>query len=351
MGEFIAVSAALAVGLLGGFILARLTGRRVSAQTAADTTETAPATAEFVESVSRFAGAVAPVWSDQIELCRVQMDTAMSDMTAEFAGIVDQLDRVLTTSAEVAGADQGQAFDRGRERLGDVVTTLDALLATKRQNLDDLGMLRDLSGELSDMANAVTGIAGQTKLLALNAAIEAARAGESGAAFRVVALEVRNLADRARGMSESIAAKVNTVGGAIDDVLTRARDNVAAEQAAEGEMREVLDDLHGVVSGLREIATRLEDAAVGVRTEVSQSLVSMQFQDRIGQVLSHVRDSISEVPQLVAESIGDSTQALKPLDPDVVLDRLAATYTMQDELDAHRSGVATEARESEITFF
>lgn len=351
MVETLLILLALAVGGAGGYLV----GRR---RPEPSIVEHAMPVRAYARSVADFAGAVAPVWTAQIESCRSQMETAISDVSNQFGGIVDDLDSVLASSTAAVGGDQGHAFDRGRSRLNGVVSTLDSTIALKHESLNELRSLMQLNEELKQMATEVGEIAGQTNLLALNASIEAARVGAAGAAFGVVAMEVRQLADRSREASERIATKVANVGGAITSVLSNAESSAENERtavaAANDDVQAVLDDLQSVMAEARDSSSRLETAAIGIRSEIANSLVSLQFQDRVTQVLEHLRDNIDRFPELVAGSVGDPATEGEPLplDSTALLDELARDYTMQEEREAHGSGSAAgKVAESEITFF
>jgi methyl-accepting chemotaxis protein len=348
MVEFLLLLALLAGGA-GGYVAG--TRRRQSV----DADPEPRGALQYQRSVADFASTVAPVWSAQVDTSRTQMETAVHGVTAQFGGIVENLDSVLQSSTEAVGGDVGQVFHRSRQRLDDVVGTLNNAVEMKRAALEDLRALLTLNEELKQMAAEVTGIAAQTHLLALNAAIEAARVGKAGAAFGVVALEVRSLADRSLSTSKRISVKVSGIGSAIDNVLTKAeadaeREDLAVTEA-NGEVSEVIGDLQTLVTGFQDSSSQLESAAVGIREQIGASLVDLQFQDRVCQVLEHLRDNIELFPAVVAESPTTDDGRLRPLDPHGLLEDLAKNYTMEEERLAHSTGGAAQRTESEITFF
>jgi len=119
---------------------------------------------------------------------------------------------------------------------------------------------------------------------------------------------------------------------------------------ANSDVQAVLDDLQSVMEESRDSSSRLETAAIGIRSEIANSLVSLQFQDRVTQVLEHLRDNIDRFPELVTDPAPDGEP--KPLDSTALLDELARDYTMQEERQAHGSGAAAhKVAKSEITFF
>ena len=308
-----------------------------------------------VASINRLTGALSPVWSAQIESGRTQMEQAISVLTEQFAAIVEKLDTVLASSAGALGDHQGGAFERSRERLGAVIGTLDAALSAKRQAVTDLRTLLGFNDELRQMSSEVSAIAAQTNLLALNASIEAARIGKAGAAFGVVADEVRQLAEHSIGTSTRMAEKVGRVGSTIAGVLGTVEENAEKEDhavaGANAEVAEVLADLQEMMTGFSDSSADLEQAAIGIRTDIGQSLTNLQFQDRVCQVLEHVRDSIAQFTEAVVDADRRARADEPPIDPDELVRAISASYTMAEEHQAHESGAAATVQDSEITFF
>ncbi|GAA3150154.1 hypothetical protein GCM10010466_46590 [Planomonospora alba] len=354
MAEPIQLLLVLVLGGVLGYGFASARARRAVRARQVSAAAPAPDTPAHLHLITDLATKVAPVWSAQIDSSRAQMETAVSGLAEQFGGIVSNLDEVLASSAVVLDDGDGGAFERSRKRLGDVVGTLDDTLAVKRRASQELHTLLGLNEELKRMAAEVTGIAGQTHLLALNASIEAARVGAAGAAFGVVASEVRQLADRSLGISERMETKVTGIAEAIESVLTAAQESAEREDhavaQANDEVQGVLEDLLSVVSTVRDSSAQLENAAVGIRAEINEAIVNLQFQDRVGQVLQHLRDNIDRLPELIART-REAEPGGASLDAEALLKALAEDYTMHEERQAHHSGAVARVRESEITFF
>jgi methyl-accepting chemotaxis protein len=278
------------------------------------------------------------------------MDDAVTELTARFNGIVELLDTVLASSRYGVVAETGNVFDLSRLQLGEVVSTLQLALDYKRQVVEDLRALLTLNEDMKAMTAEVGRIASQTHLLALNAAIEASHIGEAGAAFAVVAMEVRQLATLSGQAAQRIAGRTEDINAAISSTYSAAEEKVQVEGRAVAEanakVQAVLDDLMRLVEGLRDSSEQLGDAAEGIRQQIGTSIVQFQFQDRISQVLSHLRDSIELMPAVLDPSTG--AERVRPAE---MLEMLSESYTTVEEHLTHTSGAPAEVRESVVTFF
>jgi methyl-accepting chemotaxis protein len=317
---------------------------------------------DYLAARERFGDAVIPVWCRHIENSRSQMEEAVSDLASRFSNIVDKLDNAVhVSSADCAGgASITDVFSHSEKRLGSVVTSMKSAMSSKQAMLAQIKDLERFTRELRGMAEGVASIAAQTNLLALNAAIEAARAGPAGRGFAVVAQEVRQLSMRSAETGKEITNRVGLISSAILAASQAADQSSEAEdksmQSAEGMIDAVLSEFRQITDALVEQSEQLKQNSVGIQGEVGEALVQLQFQDRVSQVMAHVRENMEQLPAVLRENrdIYVAGGQLEPLDPDRLMHELQKTYAMAEEHAVHsgaRLAAPAAAEADEITFF
>lgn len=311
---------------------------------------------------------VLPVWSSQIEMARSQTEQGINDLASRFANLSQRLQSAVSASQSSAS---GDGVTKGVVALlNDSQTELNAIIASLRSSLQEKEeLLQEVHGlsrfteALQQMAKDVGAIAQQTNLLAINAAIEAARAGEVGRGFAVVASEVRMLSKQSGETGKKIADTVETVNKAIANTLQVSRQY--AEQDArmvshsEQVIETVLGEFHGTANDLSHSADVLRQESQLIQGEISDVLVALQFQDRVSQMLCHVRDDQGKLGQTLGQGVDAIADGIapQPIDTDAWLDALASTYTTQEQYAMHGSGghasaqVSAPSSSAEITFF
>lgn len=362
----VGVAALVVAGICGTLLQRKLESgieQRVQSARAEAAAELRGEVEQYTDGLQTLGTEVLPVWSRQIELSRAQMEEAVCELTAQFAGIVEKLEAAVAASNAAASDLEGggstvSVFSTCEARLSEVVSSLKAAMQNKQAMLAEVNGLLDFIVELKQMAVDVAGIADQTNLLALNAAIEAARAGEVGRGFAVVADEVRKLSTLSKETGTRISAKVETISNAISGAV-RAADQTAANEEqsvtrSEEAIHLVLDDFRQVTESLIQSSGVLREQSAGIKDEIADAMVQLQFQDRVSQVLSHVRDNIGSVPERLEQSYADVRHGgrLQPIDAQHILEELQRTYAMAEEREIHGGGsVQAQQQEDDITFF
>jgi methyl-accepting chemotaxis protein len=316
------------------------------------------ATAEGLQAVCLEA---VPIWARQVESSRSQTEQAIVALTERFSGIYGKLEEAVRASEQAAGdlADGSQdsalvVLNESEVELTRVIESLRATQLSRDQMLDQVRGLTGYTDALLSMAKEVAAIAAQTNLLALNAAIEAARAGEAGRGFAVVADAVRSLSSLSSETGQKMSATVDIINAAITRLVEVASSTAANDShsvaTSEAAIKQVLERFHGVTRRLSESTELLRHESLGIRDEISEVLVALQFQDRVSQILAHVRGNMEALHQHLLQC-RDSPEQWAQIDAQAWLAEMELTYATEEQRQIHHGASVNSARDQEITFF
>ncbi|HZW24868.1 MAG TPA: methyl-accepting chemotaxis protein [Gallionella sp.] len=326
-----------------------------------------PKKGRCIEGLDALCIDVLPVWYRQIDMARTHTEESTINLANRFATLSQGLEKAIhlsNGSGDGEGAGLVELLKECHGELNGVIASMRASLDGKQALLNEVQELSHLTESLKTMAADVGTIAGQTNLLALNAAIEAARAGEVGRGFAVVADEVRKLSTLSAEIGKKIAATVGTVNSAIAATL-QASEEYAREDAvmvgnSEQVIAQVLGRFEQAATGLDNSAEVLRQESQVIGAEISDVLVSLQFQDRVSQVLMHVRNDLEKLETKLSNCERDIARGALPMpfDARIWLSELSQTYTMPEQHAVHGGKSVgsigtpkTAAAETEITFF
>jgi methyl-accepting chemotaxis protein len=278
-----------------------------------------------------------------------QTEEAITHLTARFSGMQGLLRDAVGTSGREGETRLQQVIQDNRTQLSALVASLEEAQAQRTELLGKVGELANFTEQLQQMSSEVTSIANQTNLLALNAAIEAAHAREHGKGFAVVAEEVRKLSDRSGRAGQQITEKIQWMDHSLHGTLTAVDASTAREseliRAAEATILQVVSSFDGASGTLASSAAHLETVNAQVQAEIQETIYSLQFQDRVGQILRNVLRDMKKFEARERAAIGEAQVA-------AWLKELEGTYTTAEEKRHHEgahAGAATD--DSDITFF
>ena len=108
----------------------------------------------------------------------------------------------------------------------------------------------------------------------------------------------------------------------------------------------MLAEFKGITDALVSSTSLLRNESIGIQSEISEALVQLQFQDRVAQILSHVKPNIERLPDCLGEPEAALAQGRlpSPLNAAPLLAELEGSYAMVDERQAHRGSGKTDGK-------
>lgn len=215
---------------------------------------------------------------------------------------------VLSTQSQLAKVSESNV------ELAQVVHRLTETYVRRSRRLSVL--VEDVRG-LDRHVSAIEEVTRATKILALNAKIEAARAGAAGAAFAIVADEVRALSERSDKAAKAIGASIIQVTAELrevladDDVLADGEGAIDLSNLLAGEDNAFVREHGNVAQALRDLAqlineifgetvqaaARVEQTSAELTSRTTGAVGEVQFQDIGRQMIEHVTSIVDDMRQ------------------------------------------------------
>lgn len=304
-----------------------------------------------LKKMTELCQAIVPLWQGQLDDVIGQSSEAIENLTVRFADIVQALTQTLQDVEQLESGHSGtsiaEVIENSEQELGALNSNFQMILSSKVKLLNEVTQLQSFATELQTMAIDVQGIAGQTNLLALNAAIEAARAGESGRGFAVVADEVRTLSQRSSDTGQKMTDKVDGICSAMDTAVETTESQLEDEQsksdASQQLIQDVISRLNSLINSFSESSALLKTHTGEITTEINDILVSLQFQDRVTQILDHTKEEIARFSTLI-----NNPDDILNIDKAQWLKEMSQGYTTSSQRDLHAKSKLTSESNTQV---
>ncbi|NLM16979.1 MAG: HAMP domain-containing protein [Candidatus Riflebacteria bacterium] len=237
--------------------------------------------------------------ADNLQRTSLSLDH-FSESVQKVANLSDEAVKAVLHTTEVAD-NGGKTVKRSVSMIVKIKESVD--LATQV-----IQELNSASLQISEIANTISGISGQTNLLALNAAIEAAKAGDQGSGFKVVASEVRKLAEESADAAEAISIK-------IEDILIKTQNAVDSMSVGRARVddglkvvREVADNLDSIIINVDDVKNKITEINAVAQEQSENSLVMSKTIEEISSITKTTSDRLSVVANSVEQQTATVSQ-------------------------------------------
>lgn len=241
-----------------------------------------------------------------MERLRSVVRDATARLDGSFRGLQDVLTKHRDTLKSIADVvhqtnTQGQTFAGSAEAL--LQQFVEKIVRVSADSMRIMGQLSMLSGQVDGIVNCADDIdrlARETRFIAFNARIETHRAGEAGRTFKVVADEVKRLANASSTLSNQIRGLVSECRQQLGQLQE------TSSGLASHDMSQAVESHRGfanAIAKLGDINNALDTMLDRVDVNVAEAVRALQFEEVAAQLIATTMRRVEVMAQLSVRAL------------------------------------------------
>ncbi|NCS85829.1 MAG: HAMP domain-containing protein [Cyanobacteria bacterium] len=219
----------------------------------------------------------------------------------EITQSIEKVSESAQNAAQIARKSRLTAQE-GESVMDETVNSIYQIRNTVADTSKKAKRLADSSQEISKIVSIISNISEKTNLLAFNASIEAARAGENGQGFRVVADEVRRLAEQVTYSTQEIEQFVMSIQEETSDMMKMMEESTTQVVTGTKLVKNTKETLQKLAQISNEIDFLLQSIS---ESTVNQKLISQKVNEKMQEVAVVTKETADE-----SNSVSESLQEL-----------------------------------------
>ncbi|MBU1077173.1 MAG: hypothetical protein KKH98_07770 [Spirochaetes bacterium] len=203
--------------------------------------------------------------NEEIKLAS-EASTTVTELTASIIQVAENAKKVYQT----AESNQGSVKE-GYEYLGKTIEKVRMTNDVVDNTATNLEKLKDSAEQIHEILKIINKISEKIDLLALNAAIEASSVGEGGKRFKVVAEEMRRLADNSISSSQQIGDVLTNIQKDISDGVNMMNSNAQEVRGIMEEINKTGDLIKNIVNVFDETSNLMKEVSLSTDQQAKAS--------------------------------------------------------------------------------
>ncbi|GMT48544.1 MAG: hypothetical protein IEMM0008_0083 [bacterium] len=259
-------------------------------------------------------------------------------LMSQMSGSIEKLTHTITAESKAVYT-SSESMEQMTSDLNEIAITAHEKKQSVEKMSDKMGLvqnsvtnvvesmadIRDKSGAMLEIVEIIGKISDKTNLLAMNAAIEAAHAGAYGSGFKVVATEIKKLAEQSNSNAKQIASHIN-------DNLTRIDEAAERGGSILTEFIELVHDIGDTAGAMVSIINMVEKLSASHSQVVDTFRMLIKVTDEVKVASKEMNESRLKVVEHLSELIGIETTT--DAAASYILKRIEEVLEAQDDISS-----------------